>query len=287
MAKDSYGGLLTVAKAATTAALPASTYTSTTNPHTLIATANGALAAQDGQTMAVNDILFVKDEATGLRGGLYKVTDAGSAGTTWKLARTRSPRPGQQVVVLAGTLQGGSSWRCTNTAPITVGTTTVTYVPVGAWQSLLNANGSLAAAAAAGTYFLNVAGAVIVTTATALTAAAAIVQLDPANYGGAEQLRVVGQVLNGSVAQTGVSYFFGLYPISSLSAANPPVATLGSVLGETAAIAAPAVQSVNTVYGAAVLLPTTATSYLLCMRQTGTGAASSLPQFRALIQVRG
>lgn len=60
-------------RAATTAALPAVTYANGTGGvgATLTADANGALPAQDGVTLVVNDRLLVKDQAAQLQNGIY------------------------------------------------------------------------------------------------------------------------------------------------------------------------------------------------------------------------
>lgn len=76
--------------AATTAALAACTYNNGAAGvgATLTANANGALAAIDGVTLAVNDRLLVKNQASGLQNGLYAVTSVGSGGAPWILTRT-------------------------------------------------------------------------------------------------------------------------------------------------------------------------------------------------------
>lgn len=72
-------------RSATTAALPA--YTEAGG--VLTASANGALAAQDGVTLALNDRLLVKDEtgANDPYNGIYTVTALGDAGNPWTLTR--------------------------------------------------------------------------------------------------------------------------------------------------------------------------------------------------------
>ena len=64
-------------RAATTAALAANSRTG----NVITASANGAIAAQDGVSLAVGNRLLVKNEALGANNGIYLVTSLGSAGT--------------------------------------------------------------------------------------------------------------------------------------------------------------------------------------------------------------
>jgi hypothetical protein len=107
-----------VARAVANANLPA--YTGTTTG-TLTASANGALAAQDGVTMAVGDILLLTVASTNLTAlsdaGLYQITSLGASGAKYVLQRvpgwtTGNAIPnGRDVNVSEGTLFAGTSWR--------------------------------------------------------------------------------------------------------------------------------------------------------------------------------
>lgn len=121
------------AKAATTAALPAATYANGTAGvgATLTATANGALAAQDGITLVANDRLLVKNQAAPAQNGIYIVTNAGAAGAAFVLTRaidadTAAKVADCRVLVDQGTTQGDTEWGCTATAP-TMGTTALPW----------------------------------------------------------------------------------------------------------------------------------------------------------------
>lgn len=67
----------------TTAALDTNVATSTT----LTKSTDGVLPAQHGVTLAVDDILLVKDEATIANNGIYTVTSLGSVSAPWVLTR--------------------------------------------------------------------------------------------------------------------------------------------------------------------------------------------------------
>ncbi len=104
-------------RAATTAALPACTYSGTPN-FTLTANANGALPAQDGQTLTAGQRLLVKNQADTKQQGIYTVTQVGDAGTPWILTRSADMNasaefPGAFTFVEDGTAQAGTGWVCT------------------------------------------------------------------------------------------------------------------------------------------------------------------------------
>lgn len=122
-------------RAATAAALPACTYANGTDGvgATLTASANGALAAIDGVTMAVNEELLVKDQASGLQNGIYDITQIGDAGNPFILTRrvdfdtAAKMRDGSACWVGEGTVNADQQWIMTTNAPITVGTTSLSF----------------------------------------------------------------------------------------------------------------------------------------------------------------
>jgi hypothetical protein len=121
---------------ATTTTLPACTYANGTLGvgATLTGNANGALAAQDGQSPAANDIILVKDQASGLQNGVYVVTTLGDGSNPFVLTRivaaaTAANLSGCQVSVLLGTANANTAWTINlAAASITVGTTALTFV---------------------------------------------------------------------------------------------------------------------------------------------------------------
>ena len=121
-------------RAATTAALPASTYAN----GVLTADANGALAAQDGVTLVADERLLVKDQGSGLQNGLYVVTQVGTAGTPWILTRAADADTSAEVTaglymwVTEGTTNADTAWTLTTDDPITLGTTSLAFTQFSA-----------------------------------------------------------------------------------------------------------------------------------------------------------
>lgn len=126
----SSGNLIAV-RAATTAALA----TNTLVGNVLEATVNGALAAQDGVSLAVGNFLLVKNEAEGKKNGVYEVTSLGAAGSKYKLTRVSSldtsaeAVPGMLVTVAEGTRCADRIFSLTTNAAITLNTTALTFAP--------------------------------------------------------------------------------------------------------------------------------------------------------------
>ena len=126
---------------ATTAALPANTYSS----GVLTASANAALITIDGVTPAVNDRCLVKNEATGANNGIYVVTAAGDSTHPYILTRAADASTSAQVLegmtvtVAEGTANGKQAWVLGTAAPITLGSTALTFASANA-GSLTAAN---------------------------------------------------------------------------------------------------------------------------------------------------
>lgn len=115
-------------KAATTADLAAASSTSNTITGTLV-----VFPAQDGITLALNDRLLVKNQATASQNGIYRLSTVGVAGTTaWVLTRTAdadsaSEIAGGLVSVDQGTVNGGTAWDTDFKSTDTIGTTAMSW----------------------------------------------------------------------------------------------------------------------------------------------------------------
>jgi hypothetical protein len=124
---------------ATTAALAANTYANGTAGvgATLTATANGALAAIDGYTPVLNDLILVKNESAAANNGLYTVTQVGDATHPYILTRSVAMDVSAEyqgaIIYIgpSGTTNKKTVWECTNTSAPTVGTTSITFGQVG------------------------------------------------------------------------------------------------------------------------------------------------------------
>lgn len=115
-------------RAATTTTLASNTYTS----GVLTASANGALGAIDGMTLIAGQRLLVKDEASGLKNGVYVVTQVGDGSTPYILTRaddfsTWDEIVGRSVYVEEGSTQADRLFFSTADAGGTLGTTAITY----------------------------------------------------------------------------------------------------------------------------------------------------------------
>ena len=123
----------TSCRVATAAALPSCTYSNGTSGigATLTATANGALTV-DGVTVAVDDRVLVKNQASSFQNGVYVVTATGSAGAAFILTRSTDMNqdvefPGSFEFVEEGTANADNGYVCTTDLPITIGTTGITW----------------------------------------------------------------------------------------------------------------------------------------------------------------
>lgn len=123
----------TSCRVATAAALPSCTYSNGTSGigATLTATANGALTV-DGVTVAVDDRVLVKNQASSFQNGVYVVTATGSAGAAFVLTRSTDMNqdvefPGSFEFVEEGTVNADNGYVCTTDLPITIGTTGITW----------------------------------------------------------------------------------------------------------------------------------------------------------------
>jgi len=134
-------------RAATTAALTV-TYSNGTSGVGATLTNAGAQAAitLDGITLVSGDRVLVKDQATALQNGIYSVTTVGSVSTNWVLTRTVDADQASEVTTGAftfveeGTANGSNGFVCTTIMPITIGTTSISWVQFsGAGQVIAGA----------------------------------------------------------------------------------------------------------------------------------------------------
>jgi len=125
-------------RAATTAALvDAYTYDNGTlgEGATMTKDTNGAFPAQDGITLVQGDRVLIKNQTAGAapHNGIYELTTVGDAGTPWVLTRTTDMDLASEFVNAAtfveeGTDNADTGYVMTSDAPITVGTTAITWV---------------------------------------------------------------------------------------------------------------------------------------------------------------
>jgi hypothetical protein len=104
---------------------------------TLTATTNGALSL-DGGSPTVGMRILVKDQTTTFQNGVFVVADAGSVSTPWILSRaadydqTSEINAGDGFYIDNGTTNKNTIWVQQTPAPVTVGTTAITFLQFGA-----------------------------------------------------------------------------------------------------------------------------------------------------------
>lgn len=100
--------------------------------------ANGSVV--DGVTLATNNRILIKNQATGTENGIYTVNASG-APTRATDSDTQADILGTAVYVANGTSNGGTRWVCNNTGTITLGTTAITFVQFSGASSYTAGNG--------------------------------------------------------------------------------------------------------------------------------------------------
>lgn len=116
-------------RVATTTALPAFTY----NDLVITANSNGALTV-DGVSVSSNDRILVKDETSNAQyNGIWRVTNAGAAGSPWSMVRDDDANSSAEVTagmftfVAEGTVNADSGWVLTTNDAITLNTTALAF----------------------------------------------------------------------------------------------------------------------------------------------------------------
>lgn len=119
--------------AATTTALPTNTYSNGTAGvgATLTGSATGVLTV-DGQAIALNDRVLIKDEAAASHNGIYKCTTAGAVGVAYVLTRATDMNqpaeiPGAFVFVENGTVNDANGFVVADPGPFVIGTTAIAW----------------------------------------------------------------------------------------------------------------------------------------------------------------
>ena len=125
-------------RVATIASLsPANTYANGASGVGATLTASGVgILTVDSVATVINDYILVKNQASGLQNGIYRVTTEGTAGVAYVLTRivemdTTLEFKGGFTFVEAGTTLATTQWVCSNSVDPTVGTTAITFAQFG------------------------------------------------------------------------------------------------------------------------------------------------------------
>jgi hypothetical protein len=128
---DAYKNGLDIKDSVVVASTAALTVTATST--TLTNAGTQAAIAIDGISLALNDRVLIKDQATNSQNGIYTVTTVGSGVTNWVLTRatdadaTVEVTSGLFTFVEQGASNADSGWILTTDGTITVGTTGLTF----------------------------------------------------------------------------------------------------------------------------------------------------------------
>ena len=96
----------------------------------------GAPATVDGTSLALRDRVLVTAQSTGSENGIYYVTTVGAGSNgTWARSldadATGEIKAGTIIMITEGTTYADTQWKLTTDDPITVGSTTMTFVRAG------------------------------------------------------------------------------------------------------------------------------------------------------------
>jgi hypothetical protein len=203
-------------RAATIAALTA-TYSNGTAGVGATLTNSGTQAAfaLDGVTLAVNERVLVKNQASALQNGIYTVTTVGTGATNWVLTRATDfdNSPGTEVTggafsfIEEGTVNADSGWVCSTDGAVTIGTTGITFSQfsgagsIAAGDGLTKTGNTLSLAiSAAGDGLTYTTGVLAVGgTTNRISVSADAVDIS-ANYVGQSTITTVGALASGSLA---------------------------------------------------------------------------------------
>lgn len=113
---------------------------------TITGFAFGALSI-DGNSPSVGDRVLIKNQVTKAQNGIYTVTATGSAGAVFVLTRATDYNTaseilnGTQTFIAGGATLASTQWAMNNTAPITVGTTDITFAQTSGPGSVTGGTG--------------------------------------------------------------------------------------------------------------------------------------------------
>lgn len=116
---------------------------------TLTANSNGPLPSIDGITLNNGDLILVMDEADQTKNGSYIVTDIGAStgpSRPWVLTRSSDSNTGPSLVaatyyIQSGTLFGNRVYTVSTPAPITLGSSPITFVQIAGANTYSNGAG--------------------------------------------------------------------------------------------------------------------------------------------------
>ena len=173
----------------------------------------GAPATVDGTSLALRDRVLVTAQTTGSENGIYYVTTVGAGSNgTWARSldanETGEIKAGTIIMITEGTTYADTQWKLTTDDPITVGSTTMTFVRAGnaAYGTIAVAGQNSIVADQIGDTLTMVAGTNLALTTNDGTDTLTITpSLTPA----ITSLTATGNIAAGNLAVTGLGAFSG------------------------------------------------------------------------------
>jgi len=110
----------------------------TTNGTLATAFANGQVV--DGVTLATNDRILIKNQTDATANGIYTVNASGAPTRSTDM-NVGSEFPSAYVFVEQGTVNADTGWVCTNNAPVTLGSTNITWTQFSGAGTYTASNG--------------------------------------------------------------------------------------------------------------------------------------------------
>ncbi|MEW9530591.1 hypothetical protein [Microbispora sp. NPDC049125] len=142
----------------------------TTNGTLATAYANGSVI--DGVTLATGDRILLKDQTTGADNGVYTVNGSGAPTRAADADSSAEVTSGLAVTVTEGTVNGDKTYILTTNDPIVLGTTALSFSPLGGGGTVYTAGSGLTESPA-GTFNVNTGTGLEISTGTVRIAGAA------------------------------------------------------------------------------------------------------------------
>ena len=224
----------------------------------------------DSIVLSVGDRVLVKDQASGLQNGFYKVTTAGSVSTNWVLTRSTDAdenteiTPGAFTFVEEGTNGASNGYVCTNTGSITIGTTGISFVQFSGAGSVIAGDGLTKTGNT-----LNAVG-----TANRISISADAIDIS-ASYVGQTSITTLGTISSGTWQGTVVGPTYGGTGVNNGSS----TITLGGSLSTIGSYTVQLTSTANTT----LTLPVTGTLSTLAGTETLTNKTLTSPVIATIV----
>jgi hypothetical protein len=97
----------------------------------------------DGVALTTGMRILIKNQAAARENGIYTINASGAPTRAYDFDDGATDVPGATVRVIAGTVNVGTVWACTNTTTVTLGTDAITFSQLGSGSPSGGAGGDL------------------------------------------------------------------------------------------------------------------------------------------------